>query len=234
MTSARMMCLFAAMGVSAACGSDGDKPSDAPYECTASAAECRSELAGDYEGTYSGETQGTWQSTVDSDGTLSGTAHNTVIDSDFSLVGAISETGRMVFGTSSDGTAFKGQVSSDFRVSGTWVLDGHTGTFEGRRGSAAATESQSTAETTKVDAGSSTDAGTPADGVTDPASCETCETTECSTQFGALTVAVALAYSDCVSACASIECMEQCGVSYPEAGALLECVQANCEAECLS
>jgi hypothetical protein len=403
MTNLRIGCLLAAVWLSAGCGSDSGETA-APYECTATAADCLSELAGQYEGTYSGDTQGTWEATITPSGALSGTAHNSVADSDESLVGSMSDTGRMVFGTSSDGAAFAGQVSAQYRISGTWNLDGHSGTFEGRRVSTTETGTSSTAETSgclamlddvsycrelaanslctavadptsvaEPAAPMQLAAGCPADPVatcedadgttvlfyatptetatqalcaepsagssdcvdlctvgasytctsasatdgslislpleileatsggcaalygeeggittrpdidcdtgticwngpgvqcetaaftssgfvvgdvscqatstsslvdldvssdtstTADDSCQTCQTTSCSTEIAATTEAGLLGYSDCISACASLECLDECAVNYPEAGAAIACMQANCAAEC--
>ncbi|MBN1606537.1 MAG: hypothetical protein JW940_07875 [Polyangiaceae bacterium] len=134
----RLVAAAMTVGVATACAGGDDGGGTDPYSCTEEASACLHELAGDYVGTYSGDTRGTWKATLTGAGTLQGMAHNDVIDADFELVGSADEAGRMVFGTSSDGNAFSGRVAEDFTVAGIWSLDGHSGTFEGRRTSALA------------------------------------------------------------------------------------------------
>jgi hypothetical protein len=113
-----------------------------PFVCSGGAADCLHALAGDYAGTYTGDTRGTWQVTISALGQLAGTAHNTVIDADYDLTGTADAAGRMIFGTSSDGNAFSGQVAQDFSVSGTWSMPPHSGTFVGRRTSGTVSSGQ--------------------------------------------------------------------------------------------
>jgi len=129
----RMSALGLLLGMLSSCGGSGSSGGAAPFECEGTASECLNQLAGVYSGSYSGDTHGTWEATVSPGGDLSGTAHNAVDGSDYSLTGTADESGRMVFGTASDGTAFSGQVAVDFTIRGTWTLGGHSGTFSGRR-----------------------------------------------------------------------------------------------------
>jgi hypothetical protein len=114
--------------------------SSTPYSCDSTPDQCLNDLAGVYEGTFSGDLEGTWRVIVDIEGNLSGTTRNTSTGDEYSVSGAADDEGDIVFGTVSDGSAFLGRVYSDYTVSGTWSLEGHSGDFEGARVSAGGTE----------------------------------------------------------------------------------------------
>jgi hypothetical protein len=128
-----MAVLALGLGALISCGGSDGSGKVPPFQCEGAASECLVQLAGVYSGSLSGDTEGTWEATVTPSGDISGSGHNTVTDADFSLTGTADESGGLVFGTASDGTAFKGQLAVDFTVKGTWTLEGHSGTFSGRR-----------------------------------------------------------------------------------------------------
>jgi len=118
-----------------ACGSSSSSRTPEPFSCNDTTAECLNALAGEYSGAYSGDASGTWVVRILPSGELSGTATNTDTSDTYTLSGTADENGRIVFGTVSDGSAFKGTLHQDFSISGTWEMAGARGTFRGKRDS---------------------------------------------------------------------------------------------------
>jgi hypothetical protein len=112
---------------------EGGPKNSTPYTCAADPSECLNALAGVYEGSYSGELEGTWRVTIGGDGAMQGTTTNAATGDEYTVTGTANDKGGIVFGTVSDGSAFKGRVYADFSVWGNWSLGDMSGTFQGRR-----------------------------------------------------------------------------------------------------
>ena len=118
---------------------NGSGGSVTPYRCTGTRAGCLNALAGKYEGTFSGDDSGTWNVEISTAGTISGGCLSPHYGSD-TVTGTADETGRLVFGTVSSGSAFEGDVGVDFSISGSWKHpNGARGKFKGKRTEATGT-----------------------------------------------------------------------------------------------
>ncbi len=107
----------------------------AKFSCTSTASACVEAMAGDFSGTFAGAESGTWSASFSKSGATAGTAK--VGDQVYALTGKASANGNFIFGSGPSGIEFSGEVFVDGTVSGTWVLEKYSGTFEGKRSAGA-------------------------------------------------------------------------------------------------
>ena len=82
------------------------------------------------------EWQGTWSASFNANGVISGTGYSTTFDSNYTMTGTITSSGKVTIGWGdvSTGAVFTGQTNSN-SIAGTWINQGAEldGTWSGNK-----------------------------------------------------------------------------------------------------